>query len=422
MLASHEAEIVECMVAETGAKRDWATLSNVRAGVALLRDVATLANQIKGEVIPSLNPGTTTLVLREPAGVVLAIAPWNAPVILSCRAVAVALVCGNSVILKSSECSPRTQRFVVEAFREAGLPDGVLNYVNMAPDESVELTEMMIKDSRVRRVNFTGSDRVGRIIASLCGKHGPKQCLFELGGKAPAIVLEDADVENAADCIVFSSMMHSGQICFSTENVIAVGSVGDKIVEAIEKRIKRLWSGKSEEGQEKGREEKFRLGPLFKDSAAAKAVELLKNAQESGAKVLVGDLKHNGCFVQPHLIDNVPPTSRLFAEETFAPVCAVIRVKDVDEAIKLANQTDFSLSAGVYGSDGTRTLDVAKRIKSGAVHVNGPTVSVESNRPYGGCGGSSGYGRFGGTAGIEEYTDRKVVTLNTPGKVLVSLV
>ncbi|KAJ5814946.1 aldehyde dehydrogenase [Penicillium riverlandense] len=414
-------DIQAAMMVETGAKADWAGGANVHGAASLLREVASLASQLKGEILPSSNPGTMTFVFREPAGVVFAVAPWNSPVVLSCRAVATALLCGNTVILKSSECSPRTQRFVAEAFRDAGLPDGVLNYVNMAADESPALVERIIASPVVRRVNFTGSVRVGRIIARHCAVYGPKQCVVELGGKAAAVVLEDADLDAAADDIVFSSMMHSGQICFSIENVLVLDAVANALVERLKSRIAKLWAGATDSSTE-SRDERFRIGPLYNSASATHAVDLLRSVEETRATVLVGDVTAEQCFIQPHLLDHVDPSSRIFSEESFAPFCCITRISTVEEAIRLANLPGYSLSAAVYGTDGAATFEVARQIRSGAVHINGPTLSFESNRPYGGCGGPSGYGRFGGAAGIQEYTDLKVVTFNKSGSVKGSLV
>lgn len=408
-------EIKHWMMKETGAKADWSLGANVHGASALLREVASLASQVKGEVLASNNPGTTTFVTREPCGVVLGIAPWNSPIVLSCRAVAIAILCGNTVILKSSECSPLTQRFVAEAFRDAGFPDGVLNYLNMAPDETPSLIERIISHRCVRRVNFTGSLQVGQIIAKHCATYGPKPCVLELAGKAPAIVLADANLDAAADDIVFSSMMHSGQICFSIENVIACESIADVLVEKLRSRMAKLWAGpESLSLSDESKPEKFRLSPLYNKTSAARAVHLLQESVELD-QVAIGDGKATDCYVSPHLINGLDPSTALFREESFAPFCAVIRVKSVDEAIRLANLSDYSLSAAVFGTDGADTFHVAREIRSGAVHINGPTLSFESNRPYGGCGGPSGYGRFGGTAGINEYTDLKVITLNKPG-------
>ena len=421
-LLGMRSEVVASMIAETGAKSDWSIGANVFGAVGLLKEVAALASHIKGEVLQSSTPGTTTLVTLEPAGVVFAVAPWNSPVILSCRAVAVPIICGCSVILKSSEYSPRTQRFVAEAFRAAGFPDGVLNFINMGTEEAPEMSEKIIANPLVRRVNFTGSARVGTIFASMAAKYGPKECVLELGGKAPFVVLEDADLEAAADAVVFSSMFNSGQICMSAERIIVLDAIADPFVEKLRHRISKLWSGPASSANSKDREEKYRLSPLFCDASAKRVADLLKSAKASGAKVLIGDTSREGCFVQPHLLDHVPQTSKIFNEETFGPICAVTRASNVEEAIDLANAGDYSLTAAVFGSDGAKTLSVAQQIKSGAMHINGPTTSFESNRPYGGCGGSSGYGRFGGVAGIEEYTDKKVLTINTPGLGMLALI
>ena len=225
---------------------------------------------------------------------------------------------------------------------------------------------------------------------------------------------EDANLDAAADAIVSSSMMHSGQICFSTERVIVVGKVGSEFVEKLRSRISKLWSGRSTDANDQ-RLEKYRLGPLFNRKSARRAVVMVEASRMAGAEILVGDATHTGCFMQSHLLDHVPSSAELFCEESFVPVCSVTRAHSTEEATELANHGDFSLTAAVYGTNGSGMLSVAQRIKSGAVHINGPTVSFEGNRPYAGCGGVSGYGRFGGRFGIDEYTDKKVITLNEPG-------
>jgi acyl-CoA reductase-like NAD-dependent aldehyde dehydrogenase len=338
-------DIVSSMCAETGSKSDWAMGANVHGASGLLREVASLASHIKGEVLQSTTPGTTTLVTLEPAGVVFAVAPWNSPVILSCRAIAVAIICGCTVILKSSEFSPRTQRYVAEAFRAAGFPEGVLNFVNMGVEEAPEMSELFVRHEAVRRVNFTGSARVGRVFAEMAARYGPKECVLELGGKAPFVVLGDADLDAAADAVVFSSLYNSGQICMSAERIIVMNSIADAFVEKLKARIGKLWTGPAAAANDTDRPEYLRIGPLFCKASAKRVISLITAAVSSGVGLPIGDLQQDGCFVKPHLLDFVSLTSEIFNEETFGPVCAVSRAQSVEEAIKLANHGDYSLTA-----------------------------------------------------------------------------
>ncbi|MCU0775651.1 MAG: aldehyde dehydrogenase family protein, partial [Ideonella sp.] len=208
-------KFVEAVPAETGATGMWAGF-NVMLAAGMIREAAALTTQVGGELIPSDVPGSLAMGVRQPAGVVLGIAPWNAPVILGVRAIATPLACGNTVILKGSENCPRTHQLIIEAFQDAGFPAGVVNYITNAPADAGAVVEAMVAHPAVRRVNFTGSTRVGRIIAMTCAKH-LKPVVLELGGKAPMVVLDDADLEAAVNGAAFGAFANSGQICMSTE-------------------------------------------------------------------------------------------------------------------------------------------------------------------------------------------------------------
>ena len=203
---------------------------NLGLAAGMVREAAALTTQISGEVIPSDHEGTIAMALREPVGVLLGIAPWNAPIILGVRAIAVPLACGNSVILKASENCPQTHALIVEAFSEAGFPEGTVNVVSNAPEDAAEVVGALIDAPEERRINFTGSTAVGRIIAKRAAEH-LKPVLLELGGKAPMIVLEDADLDEAVKAAAFGAYMNQGQICMSTERIIVVESVADPFSE-----------------------------------------------------------------------------------------------------------------------------------------------------------------------------------------------
>jgi acyl-CoA reductase-like NAD-dependent aldehyde dehydrogenase len=304
----------------------------VHLAAGMLREAASMTTQIGGEVIPSDVPGSMAMAYRQPVGVVFGIAPWNAPVILGVRAVAMPLACGNTVVLKSSEVCPATHMLIGAVLQEAGLGDGVVNVVHTDVKDAQAVSEAIIGHPAVKRINFTGSSRVGRILAQLCAKY-LKPILLELGGKAPLLVLADADIDAAVDATVFGAFANQGQICMSTERVIIERSVADEFARKLAKRVAALPVG-------------------------------------------------------------------------------ITRVDSADEAVRVANDSEYGLSAAVFTRDLARGIDVAKRIDSGICHINGPTVHDEAQMPFGGVK-SSGYGRFGGKAGVDAFTELRWITLQT---------
>jgi acyl-CoA reductase-like NAD-dependent aldehyde dehydrogenase len=371
----------------------------------MVREAAALTTQIGGEVIPSDKPGCIAMALREPVGVMLGIAPWNAPIILGVRAVAVPLACGNTVVLKASEQCPRTHSLIAEAFDEA-LPKGAVSIVTNAAADAPEIVGALIDNPHVRRINFTGSTAVGRIIAKRAAEH-LKPVLLELGGKAPLIVLEDADLDEAVKAAAFGAFMNQGQICMSTERIIVVDSVADAFVEKFATKVGTMAVGDPREG-------KTPLGAVVDQKTVDHCKALIADAVSQGA-VQVNGGDANGVLMPAHVIDKVTPEMKLFRDESFGPVVGVIRARDEAHAIELANDTEYGLSASVFTRDTARGLNVAKQIKSGICHVNGPTVHDEAQMPFGGVK-ASGYGRFGGKAGIDSFTELRWITIETqPG-------
>jgi acyl-CoA reductase-like NAD-dependent aldehyde dehydrogenase len=371
----------------------------------MLREAAARTTQISGEIIPSDKPGTRAMAIRQPAGVCLGIAPWNAPVILGTRAVAMAIACGNTVVLKASEMCPGTHRLIGQVLVEAGLPKGVINVVTNDPKDAAGIVEALVAHPSVKRVNFTGSTKVGRIIAELAGRH-LKPALLELGGKAPLLVLDDADIDAAVNAATFGAFMHQGQICMSTERLIVDDKVADEFVSKLAARASQLPAG-----DPRGH---VVLGSLISSQAADKMEELVADAVAKGAKLVAGG-KRTGTVVEATLLDHVTPAMRVYAEESFGPVKPLIRVKGEDEAVRVANDTEYGLSSAVFSRDIKRAFAVAARIEAGICHINGPTVGDEAQMPFGGVKGS-GYGRFGGKASIAEFTDLRWVTIEDPGQ------
>jgi benzaldehyde dehydrogenase (NAD) len=395
-------KFVDAMMGEIGATEGWARF-NLMLAASMVREAAAITTQISGEVIPSDKPGCLAMALKEPVGVILGIAPWNAPIILGVRAIAVPLACGNSVILKASESCPRTHALIIEAFADAGFPDGVVNVVTNAPEDAAEVVGALIDHPSVKRINFTGSTAVGKIIAKRAAEH-LKLVLLELGGKAPLVVLEDADLDEAVKAAAFGAFMNQGQICMSTERIIVVDAVADEFAKKFAAKAKSLATGDPREG-------KTPLGAVVDQKTVKNVNALIEDAASKGAKIIAGG-KAESVLMPATVVDGVTADMKIYRDESFGPVVGVIRAKDEADAIRLANDSEYGLSAAVFTRDTARGLKIARKIHSGICHVNGPTVHDEAQMPFGGVG-ASGYGRFGGKAGIDSFTELRWITVET---------
>jgi benzaldehyde dehydrogenase (NAD) len=344
------------MAKETRASPPWAGF-NAHLAADILREAASLTTQVNGSVIPSDVPGSLAMALKVPAGVVLGLAPWNAPVILAARAVAVPLAVGNTAVLKTSERCPETHGIVFDCLREV-LPEGVVGMITNTPSDAHKVVEAAIGHPAIRRVNFTGSTKIGREIALLCAQH-LKPVLLELGGKAPLLVLSDADLDAAVDAAIFGMFANSGQICMSTDRLIVDSAIAEEFIAKLVARAKALPAPI--------------VGPLISESSALFCADLLFDAVSKGAKLLCGGPPNPGtAHIAPTLVDHVTPSMRISREESFGPVKGIMRVNGDEEAVKMANDTAYGLSAAVFSK--SRGLEVAQRIRSGICHVNGPTV------------------------------------------------
>ncbi len=394
-------EFIQAMAAEIGASELWSGF-NVFLAAGLFREAAGLTTQIQGETIPTDKPDTLSMTVRQPVGVILSIVPWNGPVVLAARAIAYPLACGNSVVFRASESSPKTHMLLAEALREAGLPPGVLNVITNAPQDAPEIVDALIAHPAVRRVNFTGSTRVGRIIAEKAARH-LKRCLLELGGKSPLVVLDDANIDEAVKAAVFGAFLYQGQICMSTERLVLDSKIADEFVAKFVAKTKELPQGDPRKNGS------CIIGPMINSESGARLNALMDDAITKGAKVVAGGAA-NGAIMPATIVDHVKPSMKIYDEETFGPITTIVRAKDTDDAVRIANDTEYGLSAGVFGRDVNRALKVALRIQAGSVHVNGSTVQNEAQAPYGGTK-ASGYGRFDGRAVIDEFTELKWVTI-----------
>ncbi len=401
VMESKTPKFIEVMAMEVGASALWAGF-NVHASANVFREAASLATQIQGETIPTDKAETLSMTLRQPVGPILSIVPWNGTAVLAARAIAYPLVCGNTVVFKGSEFSPATHALITQCVQEAGLPAGVLNYLNSSPDRSPEIADALISAKEIRRINFTGSTRVGSIIAQKAAQH-LKRCLLELGGKSPLIVLDDADINAAVKAAVFGSFLFQGQICMSTERLVLMRRSPTNLSLGLSKKTERLSVG------DPCLTGDCIIGPMVSPNSGERINGLFKDAIDKGAKVVCGGMAQ-GAVMPATILDHVKSDMRIYDEETFGPITVVIRCKGEAEAIRIANDSVYGLSSGVFGRDINRALRVGMSIEYGCVHINGSTVQNEAQAPYGGTK-NTGYGRFDGRAVIDEFTELKWLTI-----------
>ena len=401
LLLERQQEIAALVTEETGGTFGWG-MFNVQLGAGMLAYSASQADvEAEEQEIPSHIPGKRAKAVRQPVGVVVGIAPWNAPVILGVRAVAAPLAYGNTVVLKASEQCPRTHTAIVEALRDAGLSKGVIRLVTNDRKDAAEVVEELIAHPAVQRISFTGSTRVGRIVAETAARH-LKRVLLELGGKTPLVVLADADLERAVAAANFGSFMHQGQICMSTERIVIDRSVAEEFAHKLCERANSLKVGDP-------REQDTQIGPLVNEEALERVTEHFEDAVAKGAKVITGG-KAQGLYFQPTVLTDVTPEMLVYSEESFGPIVSIVPVDGVDEAVRVANDTEYGLSSAVFSRDVDTAMSVARRLQTGMCHINDATVNDEPQMPFGGVK-HSGWGRFGGKAALEEFTELRWITI-----------
>ncbi|MFJ3669365.1 aldehyde dehydrogenase family protein [Streptomyces sp. NPDC090106] len=397
-------QVAELMANEAGGTRPWAYF-NVALAANMFREAAAAVTAPRGEVLSAQEQGALGLAVREPLGVVAAFAPWNAPVILGVRAVAAPLAAGNTVVVKASEDAPLAcGLFVADVLREAGLPDGVLNVLTNDRADAAEIAESLIADPRVRAVNFTGSTGVGRIIGEHAARH-LKPAVLELGGKNAVLVLDDADVDYAVDAVTFSVFMNAGQICMSGDRILVHEALADEFTRKFAAKAASLQSGDPNDPHTV-------VGPLVAASAARRVAALVEDAVAKGAEVLTGGGAPEGAVHPATVLTGVPKDAEIYHAEAFGPVCVVETFADDEVAIALANDTDNGLTCGIITENATHGLTVARRIRTGIVHINDQSVADEPQAPFGGAK-ASGYGRFGGRWGLEAFSNTRWVTIAT---------
>jgi acyl-CoA reductase-like NAD-dependent aldehyde dehydrogenase len=393
-------EIAKIMAEETGQTFGWG-MFNCIFTVGILREGAAQTYGLIGQVIPTDLPDTTAMAMRQPVGVVVGIAPWNAPMILGMRAVALPVAYGNTVVLKASEESPGTHLAIASVFEEAGFPKGVVNVITNAPADAAEVVDELIANPKTRRISFTGSTKIGRLIAESAGRH-LKRVVLELGGKAPLIVLADAEIDDAVAAANFGAFMNQGQICMSTERIVVEKPVADEFAQKLAAKTKTLTLGDPSQPE-------TQIGCLINPGAMQRVQSLIDDAVAKGAKVLCGG-KAEGPSYYPTVLYGVTPEMRIYGEESFGPVVSVVVAKDADDATRIANDTSYGLSSAVFSRDVNKALRIAERLEFGICHINGATVHDEPQMPFGGMK-DSGYGKFGGNAGLEEFTELRWITI-----------
>jgi acyl-CoA reductase-like NAD-dependent aldehyde dehydrogenase len=397
-LPNYRDRFAQLMLSEIGAINEWVDF-NIRVAADAIEAAVELALRYAQK--NSISKTQTSYIVRQPVGVCLAIAPWNAPIVLAMRAVVFPLAFGNCVILKASELSPATHSLIADVLHEAGLPSGVLGVMTNAPEHSEEVIASLIAHPSVRRVNFTGSTRIGKIIAGMAAQH-LKRCLLELGGKSPFIVLKDANLQLAAQEAVYGAFLNQGQICMATDRIIVEQPVADAFISIIKGLIENLIAGDP-------RRDGVKLGPVASPSIASRLSSLIEDAVDKGATLITGTSRR-GQFIDATLLDNITPMMRIYSEECFGPIAGIYRVESAEEAITVANNCEYGLAAAIFTQDLTLAKKVANRLESGMCHINSATLKDDPTMPFGGLK-SSGYGRFGGDACVDEFTEVRWITI-----------
>ena len=372
----------------------------------IFRTSASLCYQSVGEILPSADD-KVSMATRWPLGVVGVISPWNMPGILTSRGYAAALAAGNTVVLKPSEDTPYAGGlYHAEILEEAGIPPGVFNVVTCSRESVAEVGDALIEDPRVKGISFTGSTAVGRHIAAKCGAY-LKKCCVELGGKDAMIVLEDADLEKAAEAANFGSFMHQGQVCMSTEKLLVHESVYQPFMEKFLARAAKLKTGHVNDKSNT-------IGPMVNSRQAHRVKALIDDAVAKGAQVDLGGNAWDN-FVEPTVLSKINNNMDIWHDETFGPVVMVCPFRTEDEAIALNNDTEYGLTAAVWTADEGRALRLAGQLETGMVHVNDQNINDEPQVPFGGVK-ASGVGRYGGRWSLEAFTELRWITLERGGR------
>lgn len=403
LVEEHTNEITPWLIRETGSIRPKVDFE-LKMTAGILNNSANMLNESQTLTLPSA-PGCTSVGRRLPRGVIGVIAPFNVPLVLAMRAVAPALAVGNAVVLKPAiETAVVGGVLIARLFELAGLPTSLLHVLPGA----VEVGEAICIDPNIAMVAFTGSTKAGRRVGELCGKN-LKHVSLELGGKNSMIVLDDADIDLAASNAAFGSWLHQGQICMATGRILATRKVADALLDRLADKAKHLPVGDPAKGP-------VALGPLISERQVNSVHSVVTDTVNSGASLRAGGT-HKGLFYKPTVLGEVTPAMRGFREEIFGPVACVTAVADDDEAVHLANQTEYGLSASIISGSVARAMELGKRLNVGLLHINDHNIQDEPVVPFGGRGASGNGTAIGGPANWEEFTQWQwVTTKNVPPK------
>ncbi len=399
IIAERADEIRDIIIAETGStmlKAPW----EVGYAIDCLRSAAAWTRQAQGETFPTCAPGQLGMTVRQPLGVIAGIAPFNSPLLLSMKKVAFALASGNTFILKPSEYAPLTGLMLADIFEAAGLPKGVFNVV---PGSADNVGKRLVADPRVRMITFTGSERVGKLLAAECGKY-MKKVTLELGGKSPLVVLDDADLDYAVDAAAFGIFYHQGQVCMANSRIIVEQGIYARFCKAFVTKAKGVVVGDP-------RNADTVVGPLIRPEQCTFIAGQITDATDQGAQLLCGGT-YEGSYFQPTVLADVTPKMRIYGEESFGPVTSIYCARDFDHAVELANDTNYGLSSAIVTNDLQKAMSFSELSNAGMIHINDTTISDEPHITFGGTG-DSGFGREGGRASMEEMTEVKWVTIQT---------
>lgn len=398
-------EIIDWLIQESGSTR---LKANIELGAAksIIAEAKTFPLRIHGEILPTSVPHQQSRIYRKALGVIGVISPWNFPFHLSMRSVITAIALGNTVVLKPASDTPVTGgTLLAKIFEEAGFPAGVINVIVGAGSE---IGDYFVEHAVPNLISFTGSTEIGKKVGRLAvgGKY-IKRIALELGGNAPMVVLDDADLSLAVELTVMGRFMHQGQICMSTNRVIVDEKVYEAFVSLLEQKVKSLITGDPNDMA-------TLIGPIINQSQVQNIQRIINDAKASGAKMLIGG-EIQGNLIPPHVFIDVDPKSALAREESFGPVLPVIKARDESHALELANDTEYGLSSAVCTQDHERGVNFALSIEAGMTHINDITVDDQSHAPFGGEK-NSGLGRFNGRWIIEEFTRTHWVTVQTKAK------
>ncbi len=406
ILIERKGEITELLMRETGGTRAKAEVEWSLAYDGTL-EASTYPFRIKGEILPTSIPGKEGRVYRRPVGVVGVVSPWDFSLQLTNRSVAPALAAGNAVVLKPASTTPITGGLLfAKIYEEAGLPPGVLSVV---VGGGSEIGDAFVEHPVPRVITFTGSTEVGRHIGMLCGKH-LKRAALELGGNTPFIVLADADLDRAVNAAVFGKFLNSGQICMAINRIIVDTTIHDDFLEQFTERVKTLkWGDPTQDDTD--------MGPLIEKKQFDTIRGLVDATVKAGARVVL-DGPSQGLVMHPVILADVTNDMPAAKNEIFGPVALIIKADGEEEAIRLANDTEYGLTSALCTRDLEKGVAIAKRIEAGMTHVNDIPINDEANSPFGGEK-QSGIGRFGGEWALREFTTEHWMTIqHTPRQYL----